>query len=120
MKNTKKAKKFLFMRDKCISYGIMTIFIINRWVDRNVQLLILSNNLPKIYQIYIAGDVKEKTFGNIKYIHKNNLQTFIDNNEFHTVIVHRYACFFNMFENTKCYKLLLSLHDTHILSTKMM
>ena len=117
-KKYKKSKKILIYAGQMYKLWNHDDFYHKSLGGSERAIINLSNNLPKIYQIYIAGDVKEKAFGNIKYIHKNKLQEFIDDNEFHTIIVHRYACFLNMFNNIKCYKLLLSLHDTHILSTK--
>jgi len=78
-------------------------------------VIYLSRNLPKSYDIYIAGDQIEEEFDNIKYVHHSNLQKLIDENSFHTVIVSRYVCFFENFKNVKCYKLILSAHDTTFL-----
>jgi FkbM family methyltransferase len=78
-------------------------------------VIYLSRNLPKDYDIYIAGDQLEEEFDNIKYVHHSNLQKLIDENSFHTVIVSRYVCFFENFKNVKCYKLIISAHDTTFL-----
>ena len=75
-------------------------------------VIYLTRNLPKNYTIYIAGDQKEEEIGNIKYINHCNLQNLLDNTIFHSVIVSRYVSFFKEFENIKCYKLLLSAHDS--------
>ena len=75
-------------------------------------VIYLSRNLPKDYDIYIAGDQIEEELDNIKYIHHRNLQKLIDENSFHTVIVSRYVCFLEHFKNVKCYKLIVSAHDS--------
>ena len=75
-------------------------------------VIYLSRFLPKDYQIFIAGDQKEEEIDNIKYISHNNVQTILNENTFHTVIVSRYVSFFKQFYNIKCSKLLLSAHDS--------
>ena len=75
-------------------------------------VIYLSRNLPKSYDIYIAGDQIEEEFDNIKYVHHRNLQKLIDENNFHTVIVSRYVCFFEHFKNIRCHKLIVSAHDS--------
>ena len=77
----------------------------------------LSREFPKDYEIIISGDVEEGTFDNRTYVHRNRLQPILDSTEFHTIIVSRYVCFFEKFKNSKCYKLIISAHDTHILTT---
>ena len=78
-------------------------------------VIYLSRCLPKSYDIYIAGDQIEEELDNIKYVHCSNLQKLIDENSFHTVIVSRYVCFLEHFKNVKCYKLIVSAHDTTFL-----
>ena len=75
-------------------------------------VIYLSRNLPKSYDIYVAGDQIEEEFDNIKYVHRSNLQELIDENNFHTVIVSRYVCFLEHFKNIRCYKLIVSAHDS--------
>ena len=75
-------------------------------------VIYLSRCLPKDYQIFIAGDQIEEEINNIKYISHNNVQTLLNENTFHTVIVSRYVSFFTQFYNIKCSKLLLSAHDS--------
>lgn len=75
-------------------------------------VIYLSRCLPKHYQIFIAGDQIEEEINNIKYISHNNVQTLLNENTFHTVIVSRYVSFFKQFYNIKCSKLLLSAHDS--------
>ena len=41
-------------------------------------VIYLSRNLPKSYDIYIAGDQIEEEFDNIKYVHRSNLQKLIN------------------------------------------
>ena len=75
-------------------------------------VIYLSRCLPKNYEIYIAGDQLEEELDNIKYINHSNLQKLLDENNFHTIIVSRYVSFFEEFDNIKCYKMLLSAHDS--------
>ena len=82
-------------------------------------VIYLSRNLPKNYEIYIAGDQLEEEIDNIKYINHNNLQNLLNNNSFHTIIVSRYVSFIQEFENIKCYNLILWSHDTYFLKYKI-
>tara|TARA_B110000027_G_C16122343_1_gene304033 strand:- start:2407 stop:8319 length:5913 start_codon:yes stop_codon:yes gene_type:complete len=75
-------------------------------------VIYLSRCLPKNYEIFIAGDQLEEEIDNIKYIHHNNLQKLLNENNFHTIIVSRYVSFFEKYNNYKCYQLLLSAHDS--------
>ena len=75
-------------------------------------VIYLSRCLPKNYEIYIAGDQLEEEIDNIKYVHHNNLQKLLNDNKFHSIIVSRYVSFFEKYNNYKCYKLVLSAHDT--------
>ena len=72
----------------------------------------LSRNLPKNYDIYISGTVKDEIKDNITYIHHDKLQDLLDKEVFHTIIVSRYVYFFVKYFNIKCYQLLLSAHDS--------
>ena len=72
----------------------------------------LMRELPKNYEIIVSGDVEEGVFDNVTYIHQNKLQSLLDETEFHTIIVSRYVCFFENFTNSKCYKLIVSAHDS--------
>ena len=76
----------------------------------------LSREFPKDYEIIISGDVEEGTFDNRTYVHRNRLQPILDSTEFHTIIISRNISFLTEFNNLKCFQLILSLHDTHILS----
>ena len=82
-------------------------------------VIYLSRNLPKNYEIYIVGDQIEGNFDNIKYIHNDNLQNLLNNNNFHTIILSRFVCFFHLFKNIKCFNLILWAHDTHFLKKNM-
>ena len=76
----------------------------------------LSRELSKGYNIIISGDVEEGKFDNRTYIHQNKLQSILDTTDFHTIIISRNINFLTEFNNIKCYQLILSLHDTYILS----
>ena len=76
----------------------------------------LTRELPKNYEIIVSGDVEEGIFDNVTYIHQNKLQSLLDETEFHTIIVSRNISFFEKFKNSKCFQLILSLHDTYILN----
>ena len=72
----------------------------------------LTRELPKNYEIIVSGDVEDGVFDNVTYIHQNKLQDLLDKTVFHTIIVSRYVCFFEQFKNSKCYKLIVSAHDS--------
>ena len=76
----------------------------------------LTRELPKNYEIIVSGDVEEGVFDNVTYIHQNKLQDLLDKTEFHTIIISRYINFLTEYNNLKCFQLILSLHDTHILN----
>ena len=76
----------------------------------------LSREFPNDYEIIISGHVEEGTFDNRTYVHHNRLHTILDTNEFHTIIISRNIGFLTEYNNLKCFQLILSLHDTHILS----
>ena len=76
----------------------------------------LTHELPKNYEIIVSGDVEEGIFDNVTYIHQNKLQDLLDNTEFHTIIISRFINFLTDYNNLKCFQLILSLHDTHILN----
>jgi FkbM family methyltransferase len=79
-------------------------------------VIYLSRQLPKQYNIYIAGDQEEETIDNIKYIPHDKLQFLLNNTKFHSIIVSRYISFFYQFTNIRCHKLLLMAHDTYFVN----
>lgn len=72
----------------------------------------LSYYLPKKYNIFVAGDVKEEKFENITYVNMQNLNNLINNNCFHTVIISRYISFLEIFPNYRASQTFLWTHDT--------
>ena len=76
----------------------------------------VAKHLSKDYEIYVSGDVEDEVINNVTYINRKNLQTLLDNETFHTIIISRYISFFLMFSNIKCYQLCLMLHDTTLLN----
>jgi glycosyltransferase involved in cell wall biosynthesis len=112
----KKSKKILIYTGPMYHDWNYNDFLYKSLGGSEKAVVYLSNNLPKEYEIYISGMVKEESFGNISYVNEQNLQKLIDENNFHTIIVSRYACFINRFQNIKCFQLFISLHDTCILS----
>jgi len=76
----------------------------------------LMRELPKSYEIIVSGDVEEGIFDNVTYIHQNKLQGLLDGTEFHAIIISRNISFLTEYNNLKCFQLILSLHDTHILN----
>jgi len=117
-KNIDKNSKYASSKNILIYTGYMNFL----WNDSTLNkkaiggaekaVIYLTRNLPKNYTIYIAGDQKEEEIGNIKYINHSNLQKLLDNTIFHSIIVSRYVSFFKEFDNIKCYKMLLSAHDS--------
>ena len=75
-------------------------------------VIYLSRFFPKNYKIYIAGDTLEEEFDNIKYVNHANLQSLLDTEKFHTIIISRYISFLEKYNNYKCFQLVLSAHDT--------
>lgn len=81
--------------------------------ERAVALL--SDKFPKNIEIYVSGDVIEEKTGNVEYIHLNRLDEFLQNNQFHTIIISRYVGFFEMYHYFKTKRIFLWAHDTHFL-----
>jgi len=79
-------------------------------------VIYLSRCFPKNCDIYIAGDHLEEKIDNITYINHNKLQSLLDNEKFNTIIISRYASFFEKYSNYKCNKLVLCAHDTCFLN----
>lgn len=73
----------------------------------------LTTFMPKDYNIYVAGDVKEEKFDNITYINMSHLAAFIKENHFHTVVISRYISFFEIFGFYKSYQTIIWAHDTN-------
>jgi hypothetical protein len=76
----------------------------------------MSKELPSDYEIYISGDVQDEKVDNITYINRSNLNSLLESTEFHTIIVSRYVSFFLLYPAFKCYKLIISAHDTTFLN----
>ena len=76
----------------------------------------LMRELPKHYEIIVSGHIEDGVFDNRRYVNENKLQSILDTTEFHTIIISRNINFFTRYNNVKCFQILLSLHDTHILS----
>ena len=75
----------------------------------------ISEYFPKNMEIYIGGEVIEETIGNIRYIHLNNLEEFLKNNEFHAIIISRYIGFFEQYSFLKTKQLIVWAHDVMLL-----
>jgi len=117
-KSIDKNKKYSFSNKILVYTGWMT----HLWNESHLEnkalggaekaVAYLMRELPKNYEIIVSGYVDEGTFDNVTYIHENKLQDLLDNTEFHTIIVSRYVCFFEKFQNSKCYNLIVSAHDS--------
>ena len=79
----------------------------------------LSQELAKLskdYKIYIGGQVKEESVGNITYVNQDKLKSLVKNIPFHTVIVSRYLGFYEMFSDASFYKSFIWAHDTSLIA----
>lgn len=79
-------------------------------------VIYLSRCFPKNYKIYVAGDVLEEGIDNITYVNHEHLQSLLNTEQFHTIIISRYISFFENYKNFKCFQLVLYAHDTLFLS----
>jgi FkbM family methyltransferase len=77
---------------------------------------LLSAQLSKDYNVYVAGDVAEESINDVHYIHNNNLQYLINGLNFKVVIVSRYLIFFELFPNVKTEQVYIWAHDTELVS----
>ena len=117
-----KSKHKISLKDSSNKILIYTGYMNYLWNDTTIKthalggsekaVIYLSRCLPKNYEIYIAGDNLEEEIGNIKYINHKNLQSLLNTEKFHTIIVSRYISFFAQYHNYKCFQLVLSGHDT--------
>ena len=76
----------------------------------------LAKNLPKIYEIYIGGDVLEEKLDNITFVNSDNLHKLLENNAFHTIIVSRYVNFFDFYKCVYTHQIYIWAHDIHLIS----
>ncbi len=75
----------------------------------------LSKYLPKNYNIFISGGVKEEQIDNIHYVPFYKLLQLLNNTPFHIVIISRYISFFEMYPHYSSYKTYIWAHDTMLL-----
>ena len=121
-----KSKHKISLKDASNKILIYTGYMNYLWNDTSIKnkalggsekaVIYLSRHLPKNYEIYIAGDNLEEEIGNIKYINHKNLQSLLNTEKFHTIIVSRYISFFEQYHNYKCFQLVLSGHDIRFLN----
>ena len=76
----------------------------------------LARYLPKYYEIFISGDVRDEQRDNITYINRSHLQALLDREQFHTIIVSRYVSFFLLFSRFKCFQLFVMAHDVNLVN----
>ena len=76
----------------------------------------LARSLPKIYEIYIGGDVLEEKIDNITFVNADNLDTLLRNTAFHTIIVSRYVNFFEHYRTTYTHQTYIWAHDIHLIT----
>ena len=120
-----KTQKPNFSKSECSNSNkilIYTGFMTDLWNDTYLSenslggsekaVAYVSRYLPKHFDIYISGDVKDEVVGNITYIHRYKLQSLLDTEKFHTIIVSRYVSFFLLYKQFSCYQLFLSAHDS--------
>lgn len=77
---------------------------------------LLSAQLSKDYNVYVAGDVAEEIVDGVFYIHNNKLGNLINGLNFKVVIVSRYLVFFELFPNVKTEQIYIWAHDTELVS----
>ena len=120
-----KTQKPNFSKSECSNSNkilIYTGFMTDLWNDTYLSenslggsekaVAYVSRYLPKHFDIYISGDVKDEVVGNITYINRHKLQSLLDTEKFHTIIVSRYVSFFLLYKQFSCYQLFLSAHDS--------
>jgi len=78
-------------------------------------IVFLTQQLPKNMEIYVVGSVLEEKIDNVQYIHVFNAKNFIENNQFHAIIISRYIGFFEMFFKFQTKRIILWGHDINLL-----
>ena len=76
----------------------------------------LANCFPKSYDIYIGGAVAEEKVDNVTYVNLESLKKLVKTVPFHTVIVSRYASFYEMYSDVSFYKSYIWGHDVSLFS----
>ena len=79
-------------------------------------VIYLAKEFSKSMNVIISGDVLPETVGNIKFIHRFNLQSLIDTTTFECIIVSRYVSFFTIYPKYKSKKVILMAHDVHFMN----
>jgi len=74
----------------------------------------LTKLFPKKFNIYVAGQVTNEEFDNIKYVDFAKLKQLSDTIPFHTIVVSRYIAFYEMF-NFSFFQSFIWVHDTTLL-----
>ena len=72
----------------------------------------LTQCFPKKYKIFVTGDVKEETVGNVTYVNTQNIRALIQSTCFHTIIISRYISFFELYSYYKAKQTFIWTHDT--------
>ena len=108
----KKSNKILFYTGWAGEKWNLTFSLTNALGGSETAVAYLTKNFPKNYEIYVAGDVKEETVGNIHYIHNFSLPNFLKTNAIHSIVISRYIGFLELFSFFSTYQLLLWAHDT--------
>ena len=73
----------------------------------------LTKCLPKNYNIYVSGGVKNEKLDNVTYVQLCDLENLLKTTPFHTIIISRYISFLEMFSHVmKFHQIFIWAHDT--------
>jgi len=106
------SKNVLFFAGFCDKEWNYTFGLNNALGGSERAVNFLASSLPKDYTIFVSGNVKEETVGNVKYIHLFKLNALFKTTKFHTIIVSRYISFYEMFPTVRAHKSYIWAHDT--------
>lgn len=108
----KKSNKILFYTGFSNLPWNYTYSLTNALGGSETAVINLAKSFPTDYEIFIAGQVEEEKLDNITFVSLNTLRSLIKTTPFHTVIVSRYAGFYEMFPETSFYQSYIWAHDT--------
>lgn len=110
----KQSNKILFYTGFANPHWNYTYSINNALGGSETAVAYLSKCFPKTYEVYVTGEVVEETVDNVHYVHLRNIQSLLNDNPFHTIIISRYVAFFEMFKFWS-YQTYVWGHDTVLL-----
>jgi GR25 family glycosyltransferase involved in LPS biosynthesis/glycosyltransferase involved in cell wall biosynthesis len=110
----KKSNKILFYTGLAGVRWNQTYSLKNALGGSETAVAYLTKFFPKNYEIFVTGEVEEENIDNVHYVNSYNLENLLKNTNFHTIVISRYAGFFDMYPYSKSFQNFIWVHDTVI------